>query len=178
MRGCLFLVCAALLSGLANGQQAVQERVEAQTIPAQPSAAPANPAPAKKDDSQKKEDTALKDLFASKIKVEWEALKNKDKKTYGDLLADDYQGVETDGQGERNKVQAIAEVSASNVANYTLWGLKVTPLDPNATFIVYESTIQFPPGSPLRFSRLYIGALWVKQAGEWKELHYQETHVK
>ncbi len=137
------------------------------------------PAPAQ-DEKQQAADgnAALKELFEAKIKAEWDALKNKDRKTYGDLLADEYQGVETDGQGERNKLQAIAEVSATNVANYTLWGLKVTPLDPNATFVVYEVTIQFPPGSALHFSRLYIGALWIKQGGAWKELHYQETHVK
>jgi hypothetical protein len=25
---------------------------------------------------------------------------------------------------------------------------------------------------------VYITELWVKRAGQWKELHYQETHVK
>jgi len=140
------------------------------------------PAPTADTPSDKKQADAsksvLKDLFEAKIKVEWEALKNKDKKAYGDLLADEYQGVETDGQGERNKLQAINEVSDTNVTNYTLWGLKVTPLNPDAAFVVYEVTIQFPPHSAVRFSRLYIGSLWVKRGGQWKELHYQETHVK
>jgi len=36
-------------------------------------------------------DSSLKDMFEAKIKAEWEAIKNKDKKAYGDLLADDYQ---------------------------------------------------------------------------------------
>ena len=123
-------------------------------------------------------DSALKDMFDAKIKVEWEALKNKDKKAYGDLLADDYQGVEIDGSGERTKIQAINELADTNVFNYTLWGLKVIPLGPDAAFVIYESTIQFPPKSVVRYSRVYIGELWVKRAGQWKELHYQETHVK
>ncbi len=67
-------------------------------------------------------------MFDAKIKAEWEALKNKDKKAYGDLLADDYQGVEVDGRGERTKIQAINELADTNVSNYTLWGLKVIPL--------------------------------------------------
>jgi len=25
---------------------------------------------------------------------------------------------------------------------------------------------------------VYISELWVKRAGQWKELHYQETRVK
>jgi len=120
----------------------------------------------------------LKSLFESKVRAEWEALKNKDKQAYGDLLADEYEGVEVDGRGERNKIQSINEVAELNVANYTLWGLKVTPLGADAAFVVYEVTMQFPPKSQIRYSRIYIGALWVKRGGQWKELHYQETHVK
>jgi hypothetical protein len=123
-------------------------------------------------------DSPLKSLFESKVRAEWEALKNKDKQAYGDLLADEYEGVEVDGRGERNKIQSINEVADLNVANYTLWGLKVTPLGADATFVVYEVTMQFPPKSQIRYSRIYIGALWVKRGGQWKELHYQETHVK
>jgi hypothetical protein len=121
---------------------------------------------------------ALKTMFEAKIQAEWEALKNKDKKTYGDLLADDYQGVEVDGKGERTKLQALAELSDTNVFNYTLWGFKVIPAGPDAALIIYESTIQFPSKSAVRFSRVYISELWLKRAGQWKEVHYQETHVK
>jgi len=123
-------------------------------------------------------DSGMKDMFEAKIKIEWEALKNKDKKTYAELLADDYQGVEVDGRGERTKIQALNELVDTNVFNYTLWGLKVIPLGPDAAFVIYESTLQFPPKSVIRYSRVYISELWVKRAGQWKEVHYQETHVK
>jgi len=123
-------------------------------------------------------DSNLKGMFESKIKAEWDALKNKDKKAYGAMLADDYQGVEVDGHGERTKAQAINEMAASNVFNYTLWGFKLIPLGPDATFVIYEATLQFPPRSVVHYSRVYVTELWVKSAGEWKELHYQETHVK
>jgi hypothetical protein len=122
--------------------------------------------------------SGLESIFESKIKTEWEAIKNKDKKAYGDLLADDYEGVEIDGNGERTKLQALGELADTNVANYTLWGFKIIPLGPDAVCMIYESTIQFPPKSVLRFSRLYISELWVKRDGQWKILHYQETHVK
>jgi len=126
----------------------------------------------------KNTDDRLKSVFEAKVKAEWDALKNKDKRAYGDLLADDYQGVEIDGQGERNKTQAITELAASNVFDYTLWGLKVIPLGSDAALVIYESTMLFPPKSVLRYSRVYIAEIWVKRDGEWKELHYQETHVK
>jgi hypothetical protein len=142
--------------------------VSAQQPPAQPQPAP----------DKASSDSVLKDMFEGRIKTEWEAIKNKDKKAYGDLLDDEYQGVETDGQGERNKLQAINELVNANVFNYSLWGFKVSPLGPDATFIVYEVTMQFPPKSVVRLSRVYVGSLWVKRGAEWKELHYQETHVK
>lgn len=125
---------------------------------------------------------ALRDMFEAKIKTEWEALKNKDRKAYGDLLADDYQGVEVDNKGERSKLQALNELTDQNVANYTLWGFKMIPIGPesapDAALLIYESTIQFPPRAQVRYSRLYITELWMKRDGAWKEVHYQETHVR
>jgi hypothetical protein len=123
-------------------------------------------------------DAKLRDLFESKIKVEWEAVKHKDRKAYGELLADDYQGVEIDGRGERNKIQALNELAETNVFDYTLFGFKLIPAGPDAALVIYEVTMQFPPKAQVRYSRVYITELWVKRAGEWKEVHYQETHVK
>jgi hypothetical protein len=136
-----------------------------------------NPAEAGKSPGASVE-SKLKDMFASKVKAEWEALKKKDKKAYGDQLAEDYQGVEVDGRGERTKIQAINEVVDGNVYDYSLWGFKLIPLGPDAAFVIYEVTMQFPPKAAVRYSRVYISELWVKRNGEWKELHYQETHVK
>jgi hypothetical protein len=162
MRAHFVFACIAGLTSLALAQQPA--------VPAKSSQSPPS--------TSVSPDSALKDMFNAKIKTEWDALKNKDKKAYADLLADDYQGVEVDGSGERTKLQAVNELANTNVFNYTLWGLKVIPLGQDAAFVIYESTIQFPPKSVVHFSRVYISELWVKRDGQWKELHYQETHVK
>ena len=161
MRVCALLACVAGLTFVALAQQPTMPTKFGEN---QPSASPT--------------EAKRKELFEGKVKVEWEALKNKDKKAYGDLLADDYQGVEVDGKGERNKIQALNELAETNVANYTLWGLSVIPVGEDAALITYEVTLQFPPKSAIRLSRVYISELWVKRAGLWKEAHYQETHVK
>jgi hypothetical protein len=160
MRSCFIFACAPLLIGVALAQQT---SAPAKTAENKPASAP---------------DSALKSMFEAKIKVQWDALKNRDKKAFGELLADEYQGVETDGRGERNKIQAIVEVPETNLVNYTMWGLKVTPISPDAAFVVYEITMQFPPKSQVRYSRIYIGELWEQQSGQWKILHHQETHVR
>ena len=162
MQAPFIYVCVAWLTSFAWAQQ---------------SATPPKDAGSRKADSSTAE-LNLKAMFESKIKIEWDALKNKDKQAYGALLAEDYQGVEVDGRGERNKIQAINEVADGNVYNYTLWGFKLIPLSSESACVIYEVTLQFPPKSAVRYSRVYITELWVKRAGEWKELHYQETHVK
>jgi hypothetical protein len=124
------------------------------------------------------EEGKLQQMFETKIETEWEALRNKDRKAYGNLLADDYEGVEVDGRGERTKIQAINELVDSNIYTYALWGFKLIPLGSDAAMAIYEVTMTFPPRSVVHFSRLYITELWMKRAGEWQEVHYQETHVK
>ncbi|MFY9845101.1 MAG: nuclear transport factor 2 family protein [Terriglobales bacterium] len=171
MRGWFVLVCGV-------GLMAVGWAQNPEMPTAVPSAGSSKTAGEKQPANHGSGDSALKDMFEEKIKLEWEALKNKDKKAYGALLADDYQGVEIDARGERNKIQSVNDLDEENVFNYTLWGYKFFPLGPDAALIIYESTMQFPPKAQIRFSRVYISEIWVKRAGEWKILHYQETRVK
>jgi ketosteroid isomerase-like protein len=167
MRDCFVLVRIAALSVVSL---AVMSRAQQPTMPTQFGEG-THSGPVSTDPKSK-------EMWEPKIKSEWEAIKNKDKKAYADLLADDYQGVEVDGKGERTKVQAINELVDQNVFNYTLWGFKLIPLEPDAAFLTYEVTMQFPPKAQVRYSRVYITELWMKRAGQWKEVHYQETHVK
>jgi Domain of unknown function (DUF4440) len=162
MRGCFALACMAGLTAMVLAQE-----------PARPAQSDGNG-----QSGNMSADASLQAIFEAKVKSEWDALKGKDKKAYAELLADDYEGVEVDGQGERNKIQALSELAESNVYNYTLWGLKVIPLGSDGAFVIYEVTLQFPPKSTVRYSRVYVTELWVKRAGQWNELHYQETHVK
>src|SRR6266404_4010980 len=154
MRACFGFACVAWMASLSLAQQST---VPAKTAESQLSSA----------------ELKLKDMFEAKIKVEWEALKHKDKKAYADLLSEDYEGVEVEGRGERNKIQAVNELAETNVYDYTVWGFKVIPLGPDAALVIYEVTMEFPPKAQVRYSRVYISALWVKRAGQWKEVHYQ-----
>jgi hypothetical protein len=120
----------------------------------------------------------LTNLLDAKINAEWEAIKNKDQKAYGELLTDDFIGVEADREGERYKWKAQMELQESAVTDYTLSFLKVTPLCSDAAFVRYEVFIRFPPKSIVRFEKILVGEIWVKREGQWKVLHYQETKVK
>jgi hypothetical protein len=120
----------------------------------------------------------LTNLLDARIKAEWQAIKSKDQKALGDLLTDEYVGVEADAQGERYKWKALSELQQSSVVDATLSFLKVTQLCPDAAFARYEVFIKFPPKSAVLFEKVLVGEIWVKREGQWKSLHYQETRVK
>ena len=120
----------------------------------------------------------LKTILGAKVKTEWEAFKKRDKKAYGDLLAEDFIGVEEDQQGTRTKMKAVSEVDAGNIYNYSLFGLSIVPIGPNAALATYELTMEFPPKAQARYLRVYVSELWLNRAGHWKIRHSQETRVK
>ncbi len=170
MRAGFLFVCIVCLVHRALAQQPTPPPAQSESAPtsfAEDLKSPAVSAEAK-----------LKHMFEEKIEAEWAAIKKQDKKAYGELLADDYEGVEVDGKGERTKYEAANELAESNIANYTLWGFKLIPLCADANLAIYEVTMQFPPKSAVRYSRVYITELWENRLGDWKIVHYQETHVK
>ena len=120
----------------------------------------------------------LKQVLESKVKAEWEALKTRTKKAYGDLLAADFVAVEDDGNGERNKIQVIAEIDRSNIFNYAMSFFKAVQLAPDVAFVRYEVTMQFPPKAVVRYKRVLASEIWLKRDGQWKLCRYQETRVK
>ncbi len=118
------------------------------------------------------------DVLEANVKAEWEAFKNKDKKTYADLLAEDFVAVEDDGEGMRKKSVAAGEIDRSVVDKYYLFALKVLPVGSDAALVTYELTMEFPSKAQVRFKRVLVSELWLKRDGKWKLRYYQETRVR
>jgi len=102
----------------------------------------------------------------------------RDKDRYAEFLADDFQAVEADGEGERYKLRVLSEVEHSMYADYLLQLFQVQPLGPDYAFVTYEATIQFPAGAGTRYKRILVGELWAAENGNWKMKRYQETPVR
>ena len=120
----------------------------------------------------------LEAVFGNKVKTEWDAFKNKDKKAYSSLLAEDFVAVEDDNQGMRNKNAAANEIDLSVINSYNVFALKVLPVSENAALVTYELTMLFPPKATVRLKRVLVSELWLKREGQWKLRYYQETHVR
>jgi ketosteroid isomerase-like protein len=120
----------------------------------------------------------LAELLEAKVRAAWTAFKNKDKDGYARFLSDDFQAVEADGEGERPRLHVLREVEHCMYTDFLLQFFQVQPLGPDAAFVTYESTMQFPKGSSLRLRRVFVGELWTKRDADWKMLRYQETLVR
>ena len=120
----------------------------------------------------------LERLLEANVKTEWEAFKNKDQKSYSDMLADDFVAIEDDTKGMRNKERAVSEIDQSVVNSYNLFAFRVLPLNPNAALVTYELTMLFPPKAQVRFKRVLVSELWLKREAQWKMRYYQETRVR
>jgi ketosteroid isomerase-like protein len=118
------------------------------------------------------------DVLEAKVRDAWATFKRKDKIGYAKFLTDDFQAVESDGEGERTKRKVLGEVEHCMYTDFLLQFFQVQPLGPDFAFVTYESSMQFPKGSPLRFRRVFIGELWTRQSGDWKMMRYQETLVR
>jgi len=120
----------------------------------------------------------LAELLETKVQAAWAAFKKRDKDAYAHFLTDDFQAVESDGDGERTKMQTLREVEHSMFTDYLLQMFQVQPLGPHYAFVTYENTMQFPKSSPLHFRRVFIAELWTNRDGDWKMMRYQETTVR
>src|SRR5271168_2225498 len=89
-------------------------------------------------------DPKLADLLEAKVKAAWAAFKKKDKDGYAAFLTDDFQAVESDGDGERSKAKTLREVEHSMYTDYLLQMFQVQPLGTRYAFVTYESSMQFP----------------------------------
>jgi ketosteroid isomerase-like protein len=140
--------------------------------------APAEQSPAAAPATNATAHSKLADLLEAKVRSAWAAFKKKDKDGYAALLTDDFQAVESDGEGERDKLKTLREVEHSMYTDYQLQLFQVQPLGLHYAFVTYESTMRFPKGSALPYRRVFIGELWTNRDGSWKIMRYQETQVR
>jgi hypothetical protein len=151
----------------------------ASTAFAQQPTAPAGPPPPPTNlHSNTAAPAELSELLQANIRGMWAAFRDRKKQTYAEYLWDDYQAVEEDGNGERNKLRVLREAGESVVNEYNLQAFQVDSLGPGAALVTYENVIQFPRGAASRFEKIFISEIWLKRHGQWKAWRYQATRVK
>jgi hypothetical protein len=114
-------------------------------------------------------------IMAEKLRKVWNAWVKHDEAAHDELLAEDYRAVYSDGTVHVGG-PAAGEMDAQPVEDYWLKELQAWPVGQEAAIVSYVAEVK----SPAKETRLrfLVGEVWVKRAGQWKELHYQETRVK
>jgi len=114
----------------------------------------------------------------NKIREAWQDFKAKDADAYAALLDDDFTAVEIDGQGPHDKNFCVAEVRAGTLNSYSLKDLKVIPLGANAALATYTVNADgIMPDGKIVHSTIAATDVWVKRAGNWKNLRYHESEL-
>src|ERR1700730_2742464 len=115
MRNWILCSCVALaLPCCALGQQPATAGGSATADKSATAGRPTQSAPPKTATAQPK----LADLLEAQVREAWASFKNKDKDAYAAFLTDDFQAVESDGDGERSKAKTLREVEHSMYTDF------------------------------------------------------------
>lgn len=122
--------------------------------------------------------SALHEELIAKEKEVWAAYKAKDAKALAQLLAEDYYAVE-DADGEiMSKAEAIQSVPELDLQKFEMQNLAVIEINENAAIVRYKVKIE---GAAHKHEFIphwsMVSSTWVKRAGKWQNLMYQETKI-
>jgi len=118
-------------------------------------------------------------VVEKKIREAWQDFKAKKAEAYAALLDDDFTDVEIDGKGPHDKKASVAEVTAGTLNSYSLNDLKVIALGTNSALATYTANTDgtMPDGKKVH-GTVVVTEVWVRRAGEWKNLRYHESELR
>jgi hypothetical protein len=122
--------------------------------------------------------SATHEKLIAKEKEIWDAYKQKDAKALEQLLAEDYYAIE-DADGEiMSKREAIQSVRSLEIKNYEMKDVTVIPINDGSAIVRYQVKME---GTVFKHALIpqwsMVSSVWVKRAGKWQNLMYQETKI-
>ena len=108
----------------------------------------------------------------------WDAFKNKDKATLSGLLDENFRQFEEGQSTFGDKKTEVNAVDEFELISYTLSDFSVKTLGPNSALVTYTAQYEGKSGAESSKAKSVFAEVWVRAAGEWKDLYMQETYVK
>lgn len=107
----------------------------------------------------------------------YEMVKNKDLKTFGEMLTDDAVNIDP-GNRSWNKAAIIQYLTPLTVQEYKLTDMKVIWLDKDCAAVTYNFSGKAMMGDqPMPPGELQNTTIWVKKGGKWLARYHQETPI-
>lgn len=123
--------------------------------------------------------SALDQALIANSKAVFEAEKTKDVDSLMRLLADDFEQVGSEGKLHQSD-DLLDDAKDGKLEDYSVYGVKVVPVDDTAAIVTYDAIIHMPEGdTPGRAPRYqHFSDLWVKQGDQWRLRFQQSTAVR
>ncbi|MBI4166851.1 MAG: nuclear transport factor 2 family protein [Acidobacteria bacterium] len=115
--------------------------------------------------------------ISSRLLTLWDAWRNQDVTAHNAVLAEGYSAVHPDGTVHAGKPSS-QEMAAAAITGYSLSGLRVALVGPEAALVTYVAQVEIPAGDHSEHAKLAVGEVLVKQRGEWLCRYYQGTLIK
>ena len=106
-----------------------------------------------------------------------QAQKSKDGDALKRFLTEDFQQVGSEGR-LHDKDDFTGDAKEGKLKDYTLYNLKVLPVDDNAAIVTYDAVIHMTEGDDLLAPRYqHFSDVWVKQGVQWR-LRFQQATAR
>ena len=106
-----------------------------------------------------------------------QAQKSKDGDALKRFLTEDFQQVGSEGK-LHDKDDFTGDAKEGKLKDYTLYNLKVLPVDDNAAIVTYDAVIHMTEGDDLLAPRYqHFSDVWVKQGEQWR-LRFQQATAR
>jgi hypothetical protein len=116
-------------------------------------------------------------ILISQTQAVAQAEKSKDSDALKRLLTDDFQQVGSEGK-LHDKDEFIGDAKDGKLTDFTLYNLKVLPVDENAAIVTYDAIIHMTEGDDLLAPRYqHVSDVWAKQGEQWR-LRFQQATAR
>ncbi|HXA03638.1 MAG TPA: nuclear transport factor 2 family protein [Bryobacteraceae bacterium] len=119
---------------------------------------------------------SLKNTILENETATWEQLKQKNYSAFGELLADNYAGI--DNTGISNRAELLKALPDLHLVGYSIDDVKVMQVASGVALITYKVKLD---GSyqGKNFKRpIYAASVWVKRGSKWLQTFNQETEAQ
>lgn len=118
--------------------------------------------------------SSLEQTLIDNTKAVPEAQKTKNTEFLKRTLTDDFRAVGSEGR-LHDKEEFVGDASDGQLQDYTVYNLRVLPVDDNAAIVTYDGIIHMPEGDTDIAPRYqHFSDLWVKQGDQWR-LRFQQA---
>jgi hypothetical protein len=118
----------------------------------------------------------LEKTISEREKASWETLKQKNYSAFGELLAEDFVGI--DNTGISNRAELLKALPDLHLKAYSMEDVKVMSVASGVALITYKIKLDGSyQGKELK-RPIYAASVWVKRSSEWLQTFNQETEAQ